>query len=137
MDSKRLESVGQEMDRLLAHLLRPGGEIDKKVRKPFEDWLSTEVILEGAIRVKTTLAAWLTLVTKAHQAGWPLGPSIETVTAAEARQFAAALARAELGRKWLQQVAAVIVLARAGELKVVAGSPKSDNVVTGGSRRTK
>jgi hypothetical protein len=40
MDTKRLEAMGQETDRLVACLLRPGGEIDKKVRKPFEDWSS-------------------------------------------------------------------------------------------------
>lgn len=87
MDSKRIEAMGQEIDRHVAYLLRPGGEIDKKVRKPVEEWLSSPVILDGAgVRVKTTLASWLTLVTKAYAAGWPNGPGVETVTAEDAKQ---------------------------------------------------
>jgi hypothetical protein len=101
MDSKRLEAMGREIDRHVAYLLRPGGEIDTKVRKPVEDWLSSPVILDGAgVRVKTTLASWLTLVTKAYAAGWPNGPGVETVTAEDAKQLAAALTQADLGKKW-------------------------------------
>ena len=123
MDSKRLEAVGQEIDRHLAHLLRPGGEIATKVRKEASEWLSSPVTLAGAgLRVKTTLAAWLMLVTKAHQAGWPGGPGEQTVTAEDAKQLAAALPKADLGPKWVPLVAAVIVVARAGEFRVVAES---------------
>lgn len=121
MDGKRLEAMGREIDRHVAYLLRPGGEIDKKVRKPFEDWLSSAVVLEGAgLRVKMTLASWLTLVTKAHAAGWPEGPGVQTVTAEDAKQLAASLAKADLGQKWVSLVAAVIVVARAGEFRVCA-----------------
>lgn len=57
------------------------------------------VVLEGAgLRVKMTLASWLTLVTKAYAAGWPNGPGVETVTAEDAKQLAAALATADLGK---------------------------------------
>jgi hypothetical protein len=123
MDSRRLEAMGQEIDKHVAYLLRPGGEIDKKVRKPFEDWLSSPVVLEGAgVHVKTTLAAWLTLVTKAHAVGWPKGPGVQTVTAEDAKQLTAALAKADLEKKWVPLVAAVILVARAGEFRVVSGA---------------
>jgi hypothetical protein len=124
MDSKRVEAVGKEIDRHLAHLLRPGGEIDTKVRKPVKEWLSGEVILEGAgVCAKMTLASWLTLVTKAYKAGWSKGFGAQTVTAEDARQLAAALAKADLGQKWQPLVTAVQTVAMAGEFRVYyAGS---------------
>ena len=119
MESKRLGAVGQQIDRHLLHLLHPGGEIDNKVRKPVTEWLSSPVILFGeGLRVKTTMAAWLTLATKAHEAGWSKGPGEQTVTAADARQFATALAKADLEEKWQKLVAAVQLLANAGGFKV-------------------
>ena len=123
MASKRVEAMGKEIDRHLARLLRPGGEIDTKVRKPVEEWLSTEVVLEGAgVRAKTTLASWLTLVTKAYKAGWSKGPGAQTVTAEDARQLVAALARADLEQKWQLLVAAVRLVAMAGEFRVVTSA---------------
>jgi hypothetical protein len=123
MDSKRLEAMGQEIDKHVAYLLRPGGEIDTKVRKPVMEWMSGEVVLEGAgVRIKMTLASWLTLVTKAHAAGWPKGPGEQTVTAEDAKQLAATLAKADLGPKWVPLVAAVIMVARAGGFRVVSGA---------------
>jgi hypothetical protein len=122
MDSKRVEAMGQEIDKHVAYPLRPGGEIDTEVRKPGTEWMPGTVILEGVgVRAKTTVTSWLNLVTKAHRAGWSSGPSALTVNAVDARQLAAALARADLEPKWLPLVAAVQKVAMAGGFRVVIG----------------
>jgi hypothetical protein len=113
------KQIEREMHGQLRFLLRPGGEMDRKVRKPILDLLSTQVILEGALlRVRLPLRDWLTLATRASAAGWP-GGLWRTVAADDARQLAAALAKIDLGPKWIQAIQVVRWVAMAGEFKVI------------------
>jgi hypothetical protein len=116
------------MDRNLAYLLRPGGEIDTQVRKPVTEGTSGTVILEGAgVRAMTTVTSWLILVTKAYRAGWSSGPSAQTINAEDARQLAAVLAKADLGQKCQPLVTAVQKVAMAGEFRVVVTADRMRN----------
>jgi hypothetical protein len=116
----------KQMERRWAEL---SAEVREAIRKEMKAFHDTPVVLEGRwIQVKTTLGGWLTLFTKAHEAGWQpqttnVAPEGQTVKADEARQFAAALAKVDFeGRDMILLSGAARLVALAGEFRVYEGA---------------
>jgi hypothetical protein len=110
----------EELREVRAKLDPAGGEF---IRRRIRGSLSSPVVLAGAFQLTTTMGGWLTLFTKAYEAGWlpTVGaePGGQAVKTDDAKAFAAALAKAEFdGRNMLLLAGMARLLALAGEFKV-------------------